>query len=175
MARQAVACGTPAARNAPGILTDTFANLCDALARVLPVAAAHTTLEHVHMHLQTAPEEDPPPHALHTLLLAMADIHIAVLELIRLHSTTSSTLHTPASPFLCPLHDWTLHTDLNPPRQHSVMRYAAPSKHSSIAGRLAASKAVVNPALVVQDNLTCREIKMVSPGHLLQLGHALPY
>ena len=55
------------------------------------------------------------------------------------------------------------------------MRYAAPLKHSSIAGQHAASKAVVNPALIVQDNLVCREIKMVSPGHLLQLGHVLPY
>ena len=133
MAHQAVTCGTPAARNALGILTDTFANLCDALACVLPVVAAHTTLEHVHMHLQTALEEDLLPHALHMLLLAMANIHIAVLELIHLHSTTSSTLHTPASPFLCPLHDWTLHTDINPPHQHSVMCYAAPLKHSSIA------------------------------------------
>jgi len=78
--------GLPQLATLRGISTDTFANLCDALAHALP-AARRTALENVRMHLQTSPEEDAPPRTLHTLPLPMADVRIAVAELLRLHST----------------------------------------------------------------------------------------
>jgi hypothetical protein len=83
--------GLPQLATLRGVSTDTFANLCDALARALP-AARRTALEHVRMHLQTAPEEDAPPRALHTLPLPMADVRIAVTELLRPPSTSSPPL-----------------------------------------------------------------------------------
>jgi hypothetical protein len=88
--------GLPQLATLRGISTDTFANLCDALAHALP---ASRRLEHVRMHLQTAPEEDAPPRTLHTLPLPTADVRIAVAELLRLHSVptpppTASTTAT---------------------------------------------------------------------------------
>jgi hypothetical protein len=92
--------GLPQLATLRGISTDSFANLCDALAHALP-AARRTALEHVRMHLQTAPEEDAQPHAVHTLPLPMADVRIAVAELLRPHSastppppTTATTMTT---------------------------------------------------------------------------------
>jgi hypothetical protein len=81
--------GLPQLATLRGISTDTFANLCDALAHALP-APRRTALEHVRMHLQTAPEEDAPPRTLHTLPLPMADVRIAVAELLRLHPTLTT-------------------------------------------------------------------------------------
>ena len=74
--------GLPQLATLRGISTDTFAHLCDALARALPVAR-RTTLEQVRMHLHTVPEEDAPQRGLHTLPLPMADVRIAVTELLR--------------------------------------------------------------------------------------------
>lgn len=74
--------GLPQLATLRGISTDTFAHLCDALARALPVAR-RTALEQVRMHLHTVPEEDAPQRGLHTLPLPMADVRIAVTELLR--------------------------------------------------------------------------------------------
>jgi hypothetical protein len=74
--------GLPQLATLRGISTDTFAHLCDALARALPVAR-RTALEQVRMHLHTVPEEDSPQRGLHTLPLPMADVRIAVTELLR--------------------------------------------------------------------------------------------
>jgi len=78
--------GLPQLATLCGISTDTFAHLCDVLARSLP-AARRTALEHVRMHLHTVPEEDAPQRGLHTLPLPMADVRIAVAELLRPPST----------------------------------------------------------------------------------------
>jgi hypothetical protein len=88
--------GLPQLATLCGISTDTFAHLCDVLARSLP-AARRTALEHVRMHLQTVPEEDAPQHGLHTLPLPMADVRIAVAELLRPPSTPPPprSPHTP--------------------------------------------------------------------------------
>ncbi len=96
--------GLPALATLRGISTDTFAHLCDALARVLP-AARRAALEHVRMHLHTAPEEDAPARGLHTLPLPMADLRIAVAELLHppltpppLTMTTTRTAQAPSTP-----------------------------------------------------------------------------
>jgi hypothetical protein len=73
--------GLPQLATLHGISTDTFAQLCDALARALP-AARRAALEHVRMHLQTAPEEDAVLRGLETLPLPMADVRIALGELL---------------------------------------------------------------------------------------------
>jgi hypothetical protein len=97
--------GLPELATLRGISTDTFAHLCDALARVLP-AARRAALEHVRMHLHTAPEEDAPARGLHTLPLPMADVRIAVTELLLPPSTppplptmtTTTTAQAPSTP-----------------------------------------------------------------------------
>ena len=81
--------GLPQLANLRGISTDTFAQLCDALARALP-AARRTALEHVRLHLHTAHEEDPALRGLHTLPLPMADVRIALGELLRPGSEAAS-------------------------------------------------------------------------------------
>jgi hypothetical protein len=73
--------GLPQLATLHGISTDTFAQLCDALARALP-AARRAALEHVRMHLQTAPEEDAVLRGLETFPLPMADVRIALGELL---------------------------------------------------------------------------------------------
>ncbi|KAH9983532.1 hypothetical protein BJV74DRAFT_614460 [Russula compacta] len=81
--------GLPQLATLRGISTDTFAQLCDALARALPpttttaAAPCRASLEHVRMHLHTAPEEDAAPRDLNTLPLAMADVRVAPGELLR--------------------------------------------------------------------------------------------
>ena len=90
--------GLPQLATLRGISTDTFAHLCDVLARTLP-AARRTALEHVRMHLHTVPEEDAPQRGLHTLPLPMADVQIAVAELLRPPSTPPPhPPHAPGSP-----------------------------------------------------------------------------
>ena len=79
--------GLPQLATLRGISTDTFAQLCDALARALP-AARRTALENVRLHLHTAHEEDAPLRSVHTLPLPMADVQIALGELLRPSSTT---------------------------------------------------------------------------------------
>jgi hypothetical protein len=74
--------GLPQLATLRGISTDTFAQLCDALARALP-SARRTALEHVRLHLHTAHEEDAALRGLHTLPLPMADVRIALGELLR--------------------------------------------------------------------------------------------
>jgi len=74
--------GLPQLATLRGISTDTFAQLCDALARALP-STRRAALEHVRMHLHTAPEEDTVLHTLHTLPLPMTDVCIAVGQLLR--------------------------------------------------------------------------------------------
>ena len=80
--------GLPQLATLRGISTDTFAQLCDALARALPpttttVAPHRASLEHVRMHLHTAPEEDAVLRGLNTLPLPMADVRVAPGELLR--------------------------------------------------------------------------------------------
>ena len=68
--------------------------------------------------------------------------------------------------------------DIDPPHQHPVTHRTTPSKRTSLTDRCHSctdSKPLLIPALIVWDDLTCKEIKTVSSGHLLQLGHALPY
>lgn len=89
--------GLPQLATLRGISTDTFAHLCDVLARSLP-AARRSALENVRMHLHTVPEEDSPQRGLHTLPLPMADVQIAVAELLRPPSTPSP--HPPYAPGL---------------------------------------------------------------------------
>lgn len=90
--------GLPQLATLRGISTDTFAHLCDVLARSLP-AARRTALEHVRMHLHTVPEEDAPQHGLHTFPLPMADVRIAVAELLRPPLTPPPhSPHTPGLP-----------------------------------------------------------------------------
>ena len=74
--------GLPQLATLRGISTDTFAQLCDALARALP-SARRAALEHVRLHLHTAHEEDAGLRSLHTLPLPMADVRIALGELLR--------------------------------------------------------------------------------------------
>jgi hypothetical protein len=74
--------GLPQLATLRGISTDTFAQLCDALARALP-SARRTVLENVRLHLLTAHEEDTVLRGLHTLPLPMADVCIALGELLR--------------------------------------------------------------------------------------------
>ena len=74
--------GLPQLATLRGISTDTFAQLCDALARALP-PERRTALEHVRLHLHTAHEEDAALRSLHTLPLPMADVRIALGELLR--------------------------------------------------------------------------------------------
>jgi hypothetical protein len=77
--------GLPQLATLRGISTDTFAQLCDALARALP-SARRPALENVRLHLHTAHEEDAGLRSLHTLPLPMADVQIALGEL--LHPST---------------------------------------------------------------------------------------
>jgi hypothetical protein len=77
--------GLPQLATLRGISTDSFAQLCDALARALP-SARRTALENVRSHLLTV-HEDAPLRSVHTLPLPMADVCIALGEL--LHDTTS--------------------------------------------------------------------------------------
>jgi hypothetical protein len=81
--RFVLACSMRAAQLATlrGISTDTFAQLCDALARALP-SARRAALEHVRLHLHTAHEEDAALRGLHTLPLPMANVRIALGELL---------------------------------------------------------------------------------------------
>ena len=74
--------GLPQLATLRGISTDTFAQLCDALVRALP-SSRRTALEHVRLHLHTAHEEDAALRSLHTLPLPMADVRIALGELLR--------------------------------------------------------------------------------------------
>ena len=74
--------GLPQLATLRGISTDTFAQLCDALARALP-SARRPALENVRLHLHTAHEEDAGLRSLHTLPLPMADVQIALGELLR--------------------------------------------------------------------------------------------
>jgi len=74
--------GLPQLATLRGISTDTFAQLCDALVRALP-SARRPALEHVRLHLHTAHEEDAGLRSLHTLPLPMADVRIALGELLR--------------------------------------------------------------------------------------------
>jgi hypothetical protein len=74
--------GLPQLATLRGISTDTFAQLCDALARALP-SERRTALEHVRLHLHTAHEEDAGLRSLHTLPLPMADVRIALGELLQ--------------------------------------------------------------------------------------------
>ena len=82
--------GLPQLATLRGISTDTFAQLCDALARALP-SARRTALEHVRLHLHTAHEEDAALRGLHTLPLPMADVRIALGELLRPGSDVANT------------------------------------------------------------------------------------
>ncbi|KAF8461826.1 hypothetical protein DFH94DRAFT_788963 [Russula ochroleuca] len=74
--------GLPQLATLRGISTDTFAQLCDALARALP-PARRTALENVRLHLHTVHEEDAALRSLHTLPLPMADVRIALEELLQ--------------------------------------------------------------------------------------------
>ena len=74
--------GLPQLATLRGISTDTFAQLCDTLARALP-STRRTALEHVRLHLHTAHEEDAALRGLQTLPLPMADVRIALEELLR--------------------------------------------------------------------------------------------
>ena len=74
--------GLPQLATLRGISTDTFAQLCDALARALP-PARRTALENVRLHLHTAHEEDAALRSVHTLPLPMADVRIALEELLQ--------------------------------------------------------------------------------------------
>jgi hypothetical protein len=74
--------GLPQLATLRGISTDTFAQLCDALARALP-SARRPALENVRLHLHTAHEEDAGLRSLHTLPLPMADVQIALGDLLR--------------------------------------------------------------------------------------------
>ena len=82
--------GLPQLATLRGISTDTFAQLCDALARALP-SARRTSLEHVRLHLHTAHEEDAALRSLHTLPLPVADVRIALRELLRPGSPAANT------------------------------------------------------------------------------------
>jgi len=83
--------GLPQLATLRGISTDTFAQLCDALARALP-SAHRTALEHVRLHLHTAHEEDAALRSLHTLPLPMADVCIALGQLLRLGSPAANAV-----------------------------------------------------------------------------------
>ena len=74
--------GLPQLATLRGISTDTFAQLCDALARALP-PARRMALENVRLHLHTAHEEDAALRSVHTLPLPMADVRIALEELLQ--------------------------------------------------------------------------------------------
>ena len=87
--------GLPQLATLRGISTDTFAQLCDALARALP-STRRTALEHVRLHLHTAHEEDAGLHSLHTLPLPMADVRIALGELLRPGSDAANATSTAA-------------------------------------------------------------------------------
>jgi hypothetical protein len=73
--------GLPQLATLRSISTDTFAQLCDALADALP-ATSRTALEHVRMHLHTAPEEDAALRSLTPLPQPTADVRIALGELL---------------------------------------------------------------------------------------------
>ena len=87
--------GLPQLATLRGISTDTFAQLCDALARALP-SARRTALEHVRLHLHTAHEEDATLRTLHTLPLPMADVRIALGELLHPGSDAADAASTAA-------------------------------------------------------------------------------
>ena len=87
--------GLPQLATLRGISTDTFAQLCDALADALP-ATKRASLEHVRMHLHTAPEEDATLRGLMPLPQPTADVCIALGELLRPRPQTPQ--HAPGTP-----------------------------------------------------------------------------
>ncbi|KAI9464297.1 hypothetical protein F5148DRAFT_1210170 [Russula earlei] len=106
--------GLPQLATLRGISTDTFAQLCDALARALPTAR-RATLEHVRMHLHTAPEEDVSLRSLNTFPLPTADVRVAIEQLLH----PPPTLHqAPDAPIVAGQHT---HRATTPPHARGVL------------------------------------------------------
>ncbi|KAH9955114.1 hypothetical protein BGW80DRAFT_1476506 [Lactifluus volemus] len=86
--------GLPQLATLRGISTDTFAQLWDAFADALP-ATSRTALEHVRMHLHTAPEEDVALGDLNLLPQPTSDVRVSLRDLLRPQSQTQQQQQSP--------------------------------------------------------------------------------